>query len=130
MNKADNSEHLRDYIFNAGFYNENDVTGPGAGTNRFVISASNNAIANPKNPARDPIAIGTTGWYIFQHRFYINDGALACDLSIYANDCLGQPINERTLGTPADLISDVGGVRYGWFAVNDFPEGWPSTPRC
>ncbi len=32
---------LRDFIFNAGFFN--DLTGPGAGTNRFVISASNNS---------------------------------------------------------------------------------------
>ncbi len=45
--------HLRDFIFNAGFYNSLDLTGPGAGTDRFVISASNNSqpgSAFAKNP--------------------------------------------------------------------------------
>src|SRR5262245_24697231 len=43
----------RDFIFNAGFYS--DATGPGANTNRFVISASNNSqpgSAFAKNPGR------------------------------------------------------------------------------
>src|SRR4029079_15671248 len=57
--------HLSDFIFNAVFYNDNDGS-PGTGTNRFVISASNNSqpgSAFAKNPGRDPVAISTTGWY-------------------------------------------------------------------
>lgn len=68
--------HLRDFAFNVGFYD--DDGGPGANTDRFVISASNNTGRSnsfPKNPGRDPIAIDTTGWYTFQHHFYDNAGA-------------------------------------------------------
>ena len=43
--------HLRDFVFNGGFYNDTDVTGSGP---RFVISASNDAAGWPKNPARSP----------------------------------------------------------------------------
>jgi hypothetical protein len=47
---------LGDFVFNVGFYDSTDTTGPGAGTNRFIVSASNNAgRANsfPKNPATE-----------------------------------------------------------------------------
>ena len=44
--------HRRDFIFNAGFYNDNDGS-PGSGSDRFIISASNNSqpsSAYAKNP--------------------------------------------------------------------------------
>jgi hypothetical protein len=111
--------HLRDFIFNAGFYN--DASGPGANTDRFVISASNNSqpgSAFAKNPAMDPIVISTTGWYTFEHTFYDNGGVLAVDMKIFdATDTL---INSWTLSNPADLIAGVGGNRYGWFDYNQF----------
>lgn len=114
---------LRDFIFNAGFYNNTDNTGPGAGTNRFVISASNNSQTPAggqfaKNPGRDPIAISTTGWYTFQQHFYDNAGVLAVDLSIF--DASHTLIHTWTLSDPADLIAGVGGNRYGWFDVDQF----------
>jgi hypothetical protein len=105
---------LRDFVFNAGFYTSSDNTGPGAGSDRFVISASNNAGRNnsfPMNPGNDPIAITQTGWYTFQDHFYDNNGVLNVDLSIY--DASHTLINTWTLGT--DSISSVGGNRYGWF---------------
>lgn len=111
--------HRRDFIFNGGFYN--DATGPGANTNRFVISASNNSqpgSAYAKNPARDPIAISTTGWYTFEHNFYDDGGVLAVDMSIY--DSASTLINKWTLSDPTDLISAIGGNRYGWFSYNQF----------
>jgi PEP-CTERM motif-containing protein len=112
--------HLRDFIFNAGFYDSSDIDGPGAGTDRFIISASNNAdsgIDIPKNPARDPIAIDTTGWYTFEHHFYDNAGVLNVDLSILAFG--GSLVHSWTLGNPADLTGTVvGGNRYAWFPVN------------
>ena len=113
--------HLRDFIFNAGFYASSDSVGPGAGTDRFVISASNGAqpgSAYAQDPARGPIAISTTGWYTFKHRFYNNAGTLAVDMSILnASNVL---LNTWTLSTPSDLIGGVGGNRYGWFSYNQF----------
>jgi hypothetical protein len=114
-----NGDFKRDFIFNGGFYN--DGTGPGANTNRFVISASNNSSpgsAFPKNPGRAPIAISTTGWYTFEHHFYDNAGVLAVDLSIY--DSVNSLVNSWTLSNPLDLIGGVGGNQYGWFSDNDF----------
>lgn len=106
--------HLRDFAFNIGFYD--DATGPGAGTDRFVVSASNNTGRSnsfPKNPARDPFAISATGWYTFQHTFYDNGGVLAVDLEIFdASDAL---LADWTLSSASDVISGVGGNRYGWF---------------
>jgi hypothetical protein len=109
--------HRRDFAFNAGFYN--DATGPGSGSDRFVFSASNNTgrgNSDPKNPARSPIAISSTGWYTFEHHFYDNAGVLAVDLSIFdtANSLLGS----WTLSDLTDVIGgpNVGGNRYGWFS--------------
>ena len=113
--------HRRDFVFNAGFYTDTDATGSGP---RFVISASNNATrgsAFPKNPARDPFTITTTGWYTFEHRFYdIGLGVLAVDLRLTTLD--GSPLHTWTLSDPSDVIgSTVGGHRYGWFVIQEFP---------
>ena len=113
--------HLRDFIFNAGFYNDIDTTGSGA---RFVISASNNsspASAYPKNPGRDPFTITTTGWYTFEHHFKnAGLGVLAVDMSISTLN--GAPLKIWTLSNPTDIIgSTVGGHRYGWFDFQQFP---------
>jgi hypothetical protein len=86
-----------------------------------VISASNNSqpgSAFAKNPGKLPIAISTTGWYTFKHRFYNNGGVLAVDMSIY--DSSNVLVNSWTLSTPADLIGGIGGNRYGWFDFDEF----------
>jgi hypothetical protein len=104
--------HLRDFAFNAGFY---------SGADRFVISASNNtgrANSFPMNSGRDPISIATSGWYTFEHHFYDNAGVLAVDMTI--TDALNNVLNTWTLSSPLDLISGVGGNRYGWFPQNEF----------
>lgn len=115
--------HRRDFVFNAGFYTDIDIAPPGAGP-RFVISASNNATrsgAFPKNPGRDPFTISLEGWYTFEHRFYDSGGGvLAVDLTI--KDAGGTPLHSWTLSDPSDVIGDtVGGNRYGWFVINEFP---------
>jgi len=110
---------LRDFIFNAGFYDDTDAS-PGSGTDRFVISASNNSqpgSAFAKNPGNGPIAISTTGWYTFAHHFYENAGFLAADMSI--TDSSNAVVNTWTI-TTLDLIGTVGGNRYGWFDFNQF----------
>ncbi len=111
--------HRRDFIFNMGFYN--DSTGPGAGTDRFVISASNNSqpgSAYAKNPANNPIAISNSGWYTFQHHFYDDAGVLAVDMNIF--DASNNLVATWTRSNSSDLISAIGGNRYGWFAYNEF----------
>lgn len=119
-----NCDHRRDFVFNAGFYNDTDSTGSGP---RFVISASNNAGRGnsfPKNPGRDPFTINAEGWYTFEHRFYsvppTPGGQLYVDLTI--KDSAGAPLHMWTLTDPSDIIgTTVGGNRYGWFATDEFP---------
>jgi hypothetical protein len=113
--------HRRDFVFNAGFYTDTDTTGTGP---RFVISASNNATrsgAFPKNPGRMPYTINAEGWYTFEHRFRDNgSGVLAVDLTI--KNALGVPLMTWTLSDPSDVIgTTVGGNRYGWFVIDEFP---------
>ena len=115
--------HRRDFVFNAGFYNDSDATGTGP---RFVISASNNATrsgAFPKNPGRGPFAITQTGWYTFEHHFDNNGtGGLIVDMSI--SDADGVLLNTWTLTDATDIIgTTVGGHRYGWFAIQEFAAG-------
>jgi hypothetical protein len=113
--------HRRDFVFNAGFYDDTDATGSGP---RFVISASNNATrgsAFPKNPARDPFSITETGWYTLEHRFYnAGLGVLAVELRI--TDLSGAPLHTWILSDATDIIgSTVGGHRYGWIVIQEFP---------
>jgi hypothetical protein len=113
--------HRRDFVFNAGFYTDTDLTGTGP---RFVITASNNAGRGnsfPKNPGRMPYTINVEGWYTFEHRFRDNGaGILAVDLTI--KDAAGLPLKTWTLSDPSDMIgTTVGGNRYGWFATDEFP---------
>jgi len=113
------STFRRDFVFNAGFYNDTDATGSGP---RFVINASNNATrsgAFPKNSGS--FSIITTGWYTFEHHFYkIAGGVLAVDLRITALD--GTVLKTWTLSDPTDIIgTTVGGHRYGWLVIQEFP---------
>ena len=116
------ASHLRDFVFNGGFYNDDDGS-PGSGSNRFIFSASNasgRANSDPKNPGRVPMAVTETGWYTFQHKFYDNgSGVLAVDLSIIKKD--GTVIHTWMISDSTDIIGDpVGGNGYGWFATNEF----------
>lgn len=116
INKPDGN-HLRDFAFNGGFYNSLDLIGPGAGTDRFVISAGNTTgrpNSFPKNTGA--VAIGTSGWYSFQESFFNNGGVLGVTLSIL--DSTNALVASWLLG--GDPIAGVGGNRYGWFANNEF----------
>jgi hypothetical protein len=113
--------HRRDFVFNVGFYNDSDTTGS---VPRFVITASNNAgrdSAFPKNPGRGPFAITQTGWYTFEHHFDNNgSGVLVATLQI--RDDNGTLLHTWTLTDANDIIgSTVGGHRYGWFVIQEFP---------
>lgn len=113
--------HVRDFIFNGGFYNDTDAS-PGSGTSRFIISAGNNSqsgSAYAKNPGHDPFAISTSGWYSFEHHFYDNGGVLAVDMTI-SDAATNALLHTWTLSDPTDLIGAIGGNRYGWIDYNQF----------
>ena len=119
INRADGT-FWRDFVFNVGFYNAADQIGSGAGTKRFVISASNHgqpSDADPKNPNQDPIVIAMTGWYTFEHHFYAKAGRLEVAMCIF--DTSRTRVNTWTL-RGAEPISTIGGNSYGWFAFNQF----------
>jgi len=112
--------HRRDFVFNAGFYNDNDAS-PGAGSDRFIFSASTNsgrANAYPKNPGRSPVAVTVSGWYALRHRFSDVAGVLVVDLELVAPD--GNRVGVWSLTDPGDMIGLIGGNRYGWIALNEF----------
>lgn len=121
VSKSDGS-FLRDFVFNAAYRDSTVTTGPGAGTDRFVISGSNNSDpSGTYDPASgtDPIVISTTGWYTFQNSYYDKNGFLADDMTI--TDTNGTPVGTWTRTTSADPIGSVGGNRYGWFPIDQLP---------
>jgi hypothetical protein len=112
---------LRDFVFNVGFYTADEVDCQVGSGNRFVISASNNATrsgADPCNTGHDPITITSSGWYTFTHRFENHDGVLVGTLTVQ-----GASVSQSwRLSDAGDLIgSVVGGNRYGWFPLEEFP---------
>jgi hypothetical protein len=70
-----------------------------------------------------PYTIYLEGWYTFEHRFRDNGfGVLAVDLTI--KDAAGVPLFTWTLSDPSDVIGQtVGGNRYGWIVIDEFPTG-------
>ncbi len=109
--------HERDFIFSIGFYD--DAVAPGSG-NRFVVSASNNSLGNPKGGLNPTVIATASGWYRFEHSFENNAGVLQVVMKVY--DPSNSVVGTWTLSNPADLIpSVVGGNRYGWVVANQFP---------
>ncbi len=107
--------HRRDFIFHAG-----TVPSTGA-TNEWAVSVSNNSPGWPLNPARNPIVIDTTGWYIFEHKFQDNgSGVLSVEMNLL--DSNENQLGTWTLSDPTDIIgTTVGGNRYGWLVTSAFP---------
>ncbi|ABD06346.1 VCBS [Rhodopseudomonas palustris HaA2] len=110
-----NGNHLRDYIFH--------VT-KDSSTGQLLVGASNNTNFNPREDL-DTLAnhgtITSSGWYTLQYVFRDNGGVLAVELSVL--DSAGAVVFTQTLSSPSDLITDVGGNRYGWFTNIDVTEG-------
>lgn len=100
LNAADDSP-VQDFVFNLGLYNES-TPAAGGGQRRFIASGSNNALRPgtcSSTPARSPIAITQSGWYIFQHLFYPQNSTLFANLTIYAGtDCSGAQVGRWTHG--------------------------------
>jgi hypothetical protein len=108
--------HLRDFIFNVGTN----------GTGGFVMSVSNNAPGWPANPAREPYTITTAGWYTFQHTFRNDAGVLAVDMKVLSGATV---LAGWTLSNPSDVMTTVGGNRYGWLVNNDLPLAFDNITR-
>jgi hypothetical protein len=107
--------HLRDFIFH--------VT-KDASTNQLLVGASNNTNFAPRQDLEsiDHAVISMAGWYIFEHVFRDDGGALAVDLNL--RDAGGNLVFSKTLSNPADLIASVvGGNGYGWFTFIDVAGG-------
>ena len=103
--------HRRDFIFSLG-------TNPST-ANEWLVSASNNSIGWPGNPARSPITLTETGWYTLEHQFRDVDGVLEVTLNIYKKG-ESTPLGSWVLTDASDIIgSTVGGNRYGWFIDTD-----------
>jgi hypothetical protein len=64
--------------------------------------------------------VNQSGWYTLQHSFYDSGaGVLAVDMSVSYGGTL---LKSWTLSDATDIIgSTVGGNRYGWMVVNQFP---------
>ena len=110
---------LRDFVFNVGFYigTQTCTIGGDRGA-RFLINGSTNASRSGANPcAPSAIAVTSSGWYTFTHRFTERDGVLVGTLTVQ-----GAGVSQSwTLSTPGDLIGSVGGNRYGWFVMQEVP---------
>jgi hypothetical protein len=104
--------HLRDFVFHiastaTGLRVIGDNNVYGAGGNAFVATSGTQ--------------ITDAGWYTMQHTFRDAGGVLAVDLTLLDSD--GQVVYTTTRSNPADVMSLVGGNRYGWFATNNVTGG-------
>jgi hypothetical protein len=104
--------HLRDFVFHIastvdGLYVNGDNNAYGSGGNAFIAAMGTQ--------------ITSTGWHTMRHTFRDDNGVLAVDLSLLDSD--GQVVFQTTRSNPADVMSLVGGNRYGWFYSINVPGG-------
>lgn len=104
--------HLRDFVFHIA----KTVNGLRVNGDNNVYGASGNAYI-----AAQGTQIAEEGWYTMQHTFRDDNGVLAVDLTLLDSD--GQVVFQTTRSNPADVMSLVGGNRYGWFATNNVVGG-------
>ena len=112
--------HRRDFVFNAGFYT--DWLPRGRPPVRYQCQDQCNPERGfPQEPGTAALHDLRGRLVHFEHRFRDNGfGVLAVDLTI--KNSLGVPLMMWTLSDPSDVIATtVGGNRYGWFVINEFP---------
>ena len=105
---ADGS-YLRDFIFHVA---------KDSSTGQLLVGASNNTSFDPRQDLHTEMP--TSGWFTLQHVFHNVGGHLSVDLNLIDAD--GHIVFTQTIPT-TDLISDVGGNRYGWFTNIDVAGG-------
>ena len=108
--------HQRDFVFSV----TKDTS-----TETLLVGGSNNASAAPREnlETQNNYAVGATGWYVFEHRFYENaDGNLAVAMNLY--DASGNWLFTEVRESTQDAIdTEIGGNRYGWFSSIDVAGG-------
>lgn len=104
--------HRRDFVFHIA----STVGG-------LYVNADNNAYGSAGNAfiAAQGTQITGEGWYTMRHTFRDNNGVLAVDLALLDSD--GQVVFQTTRSDATDLMSLIGGNRYGWFASNNVTGG-------
>jgi len=104
--------HRRDFVFNVG----TDPLG-------FVMTASTNSTrcgAFPANPGQAPVVhISTSDWYTFEHTFKDVGGVLVVEMRVIRKSTASL-MGMWTRSVATDLISGIGGNRYGWVVNNEF----------
>jgi hypothetical protein len=109
---------LRDFVFNAGFYNNLGASG---NQNGFVIAAGNNAgrgSSYPEDPGHNPITITTGGWYTFNDVFTLSPTSGALQDLMTVDNAQGDVVGTWTLSNPGD--TNPGGIVYGAFEQQEF----------
>ena len=104
-----NGSHLRDFAFHA----TKDTS-----SGELLVNASTGSagVREDLDTLGDSVEITTAGWYRFEHTFRDDNGVLAVDLTVTAQD--GTVVFTRTISEAGDLIDSlVGGNRYGWFTA-------------
>lgn len=108
--------HLRDFIFHV----TRDTD-----SGNIIIGADNNTNSAPQLnlETKNHAAVGESGWYTFEHKFYENDaGALEVAMNVY--DDAGNWLFTEVRSDPADTFDTMfGGSRYGWFTNVDVDGG-------
>jgi hypothetical protein len=104
---SESGGHLRDFVFHVG------VTATGL---RVIADNNTYGIVNAfiLNGAGS-VEVTSAGWYTMQHVFRDDNGVLAVDLNLL--DASGAVVYSTTRSDPADVMTNVGGNRYGWFPV-------------
>ncbi|WP_428387736.1 hypothetical protein [Mucisphaera sp.] len=114
-NGSDGS-HQRDFIFHV----TKDTS-----TGDLLVGGSNNTNFDPREDLEtiNNIALGSAGWYTFEHAFYdAGDGSLAVDLNL--RNAAGTLLFTETRNSALDVIAtEIGGNRYSWFTNIDVAGG-------
>jgi hypothetical protein len=110
--------HQRDYIFHVA----KDTS-----TGQLLVAGSNNtnyAVREDLDSITNHYVVTSAGWYTLEHVFREQAGALAVDLNLL--NAGGSVLFTETRFDAADAIpAEVGGNRYGLFAVATVPGGLP-----
>lgn len=103
--------HQRDFIFHI----TKDTS-----TGDLLVGGSNNSNFEPREDLetlQDHAVIGASGWYTLQHVFYEDNGILSVDMNLFSTG--GDELFNTTRTDAGDVISEIGGNRYGWVTVHD-----------
>ena len=105
---------LQDFIFHVS---------KDSSQNQLLVGGSNNTNFDPRQDLENlnSYAVSTSGWYIFEHAFRNDGGALVGDLNLY--DAGENLLFTESRTATSYTFADVGDVRYSWFTNVDVSGG-------